>query len=166
MTKSQHYNFTLPEMSDPADVRDLTDNFEAIDIELHRQKEEDERQTAQASMLQTKLTEHIDNTGNPHSVTAHQTGAYTQEETDAKNKAVSNAIATHTANKANPHSVTAAQTGAYTKAQTDAKDKVVSDTLANHSANADLHVTAQDHEDLAAVVTLLTSIDCGHFKEG
>ena len=227
MKQSEYYKLALPEMEDPADVRDLTDNFEAIDAELQRQKEEDERQAAEDAairaaltahksaavlghpdasvtdakigprsvggvqgLLQTLLTAlgdaikaitggatwndapattlkdakaHMDSKANPHTVTAHQAGAYTQAETDSKDKAISDALTAHKGDKGNPHGVTASQVGAYTKAETDAKDKATADALASHAGDAVLHVTAQDHADLAAVMELLTLIDCGTF---
>jgi len=91
-----------------------------------------------------RLTNHILDEDNPHKTTAHQTGAFTQQETtDLVNQVqtnLNNAVATinqqlttltnslaatnlllnnHIANEANPHKTTAAQVGAYTKAEVD-----------------------------------------------
>ncbi len=251
MRQSQYYKLDLPEMADPADVENLSENFEKLDSELQRQKtadadlaEEDKairkaladhRSAAvlghpDASVtdaklgprsvggvqgpLQTLLTAigdaikavtgggawndkpattlkdakaHMDD-GVRHLTAAERTrwnDTYTKAETDAKDKAVTDkaaadhqavtdALAAHAGDKNNPHGVTAAQAGAYTKAETDAKDQAVADkaaadhqaaeeALAAHAADAVLHVTAQDHADLAAVLMLLYDIDCGTF---
>jgi hypothetical protein len=58
--------------------------------------------------VNTALTTHTSNTGNPHSVTAVQVGA----DPAGSAAAVNTALTTHTSNTANPHSVTAAQVGA------------------------------------------------------
>ena len=61
------------------------------------------------------LQEHLANRSNPHGVTAHQAGAYTQQETDAKDTAVKTALEAalnaHMADKSNSHGVTKAQVG-------------------------------------------------------
>ena len=61
------------------------------------------------------LMAHLVDLGNPHQVDAHQTGAYTQAETDTKDTAVKTALETalnaHKADKNNPHAVTKAQVG-------------------------------------------------------
>ena len=61
------------------------------------------------------LQEHLANRSNPHGVTAHQAGAYTQQETDAKDTAVKTALEAalnaHMADKGNSHGVTKAQVG-------------------------------------------------------
>ena len=251
MRRSEHYKLALPEMEDPADVRDLTDNFEALDAELQRQKDEDERQADEDAAIRAALTAHkaaktldhpdgsvTDAKIGPRSIgglagalqdlltaignsiktatgggtwnekpattlkdakahmddgVRHLTAAertrwndtYTKAETDGKDKAVADkaaadhravtdALTAHKSDKSNPHGVTAAQAGAYTKAETDAKDQAVAnkaaadhqavtDALAAHAADDVLHVTAQDHADLAAVLMLLYDIDCGTF---
>lgn len=76
------------------------------------------------------LTEHLANGENPHWVTAHQAGAYTQQETDTKDAAVKTALETalsaHTTNKSNPHAVTKAQVGLGSCDNTSDTDKPVS----------------------------------------
>ena len=61
------------------------------------------------------LMAHLVDLGNPHQVDAHQTGAYTQAETDTKDTAVKTALETalnaHKADKNNPHAVTKTQVG-------------------------------------------------------
>lgn len=61
------------------------------------------------------LMAHLVDLGNPHQVDAHQTGAYTQAETDTKDAAVKTALETalnaHKADKNNPHGITKTQVG-------------------------------------------------------
>lgn len=93
---------------------------------------------------------HLADTANPHTVTAHQAGAYTQSETDAKDTAVKTALEmalnSHKADVANPHKTTKAQVGLENCDNTADKDKpvstaqaaaiqVVQDGLNAHTAN-------------------------------
>ena len=251
MRQSEYYKLALPEMKDAADVQELSNNFEALDSELQRQKEADTELAAEDKAIRKALADHkgaavlehpdasvTDAKIGPRSVggvqgplqtlltaigdaikvitgggawneqpattlkdakahmddgVRHLTAAertrwndtYTKAETDGKDKAVADkaaadhravtdALTAHKSDKSNPHGVTAAQAGAYTKAETDAKDQAVAnkaaadhqavtDALAAHAADDVLHVTAQDHADLAAVLMLLYDIDCGTF---
>ncbi|WP_370828941.1 hypothetical protein [Fournierella massiliensis] len=76
------------------------------------------------------LMEHLADTENPHTVTAHQAGAYTQQETDTKDAAVKSALesalAAHTGNTSNPHKTTKAQVGLGSCDNTADVDKPVS----------------------------------------
>lgn len=77
------------------------------------------------------LATHESDYTNPHHVSAHQVGAYTQAETDAAistalstaqggTGTVNTALTTHINDHTNPHQVTAGQVGAYTTGQVDA----------------------------------------------
>ena len=77
------------------------------------------------SIIET-LQKHINDTTNPHEVTAHQAGTYTKDEIDTLinsiRQAANNALdglQAHLLDKANPHATTAAQVGAYSTAQVD-----------------------------------------------
>lgn len=54
---------------------------------------------------------HVENTDNPHQTTAHQVGAYTKEEVDAKDTAIQSSINAHKADSTNPHKVNKTQVG-------------------------------------------------------
>lgn len=192
MKTSLYYKLALPEMEDPADVRDLSDNFTAIDAELQRQKEEDERQAAEDAAIRAALTAHKSAKTLDHpdaSVTDAKLGPRSigglTGALQALLTAIGDAIKAVTGGGAwnDPPATTlkAAKTHAddtvrhltaaerarwndtYTKAETDAKGKTVADALAAHADDAEKHVTAQEHADLASLVELLAVIDCGGF---
>ena len=82
------------------------------------------------------FTGHVEDNGNPHSVTAEQVGAYTkaQVNTALAAKAGSSDVQAHTAAVNNPHAVTAAQVGAYTKAQVDSALSAKANSIHTHTA--------------------------------
>src|SRR5690606_16912250 len=74
----------------------------------------------------TAITEHINDTNNPHNVTTEQINTYEKQVIDNKVKTVQDDLDNHKNNKNNPHGTTADQVGAYTKEETDNKfvDKI------------------------------------------
>nr|DAV18242.1 MAG TPA: structural protein [Caudoviricetes sp.] len=79
---------------------------------------------------ESELRNHIEDTNNPHKVTAELVGAYGKEEAD-ETFAKKAELDTHIKNTDNPHEVTAAQVDAYTKKETDDKFSKNTD-LTNH----------------------------------
>ena len=73
----------------------------------------------------------MNDAGNPHNVTAAQSGAYTKAETDSQ---IAAAVTAHESKTDNPHKVTAVQTGAYTIEQTDTQ---IATAVAAHADRTD-----------------------------
>lgn len=68
---------------------------------------------------ESELKNHIEDTNNPHKVTAELVGAYSKIEADEKYSKKED-LMTHVKDKDNPHEVTAGQTGAFTKEESSA----------------------------------------------
>ena len=81
--------------------------------------------------LAKQTDDHLNDAGNPHNVTAAQSGAYTKAETDSQ---IAAAVTAHESKTDNPHKVTAVQTGAYTIEQTDTQ---IATAVAAHADRTD-----------------------------
>jgi hypothetical protein len=83
---------------------------------------QDAAQAAYTSLVSSALTSHKNDTSNPHSVTAAQTGAYTTTQVDSllTNKTNQSDFSAHILNTSNPHNTTASQVGAYTTGEVNA----------------------------------------------
>lgn len=105
-------------------------NAPAMDDLLKYVDQQNANQNDTINTINTSLSQHLQDTGNPHKTTAAQVGAYTTAQVDGlisnlqtslQQQITANAteISKHEQRQDNPHVVTAAQTGAYTSAQTD-----------------------------------------------
>lgn len=81
--------------------------------------------------LAKQTDDHLNDAGNPHNVTAAQSGAYTKAETDSQ---IAAAVTAHESKTDNPHKVTAVQTGAYTIEQTNTQ---IATAVAAHAGRTD-----------------------------
>ena len=114
-----------------AATNDQTPTYtEAASLELLSSGEKLSAAFGKLAKAVRSLMEHLADTENPHTVTAHQAGAYTQQETDTKDAAVKSALesalAAHTGNTSNPHKTTKAQVGLGSCDNTADVDKPVS----------------------------------------
>ena len=112
VTKAQVGLGNVPNLT----TNDQTPTYtEAASLELLASGEKLSTAFGKLARALRSLSGHLLALDNPHGVTAHQAGAYTQQETDTKDAAVKSALETalsaHTKNKSNPHAVTKAQVG-------------------------------------------------------
>ena len=112
VTKAQIGLSNVPNLT----TNDQTPTYtEAASLELLASGEKLTTAFGKLAKALRSLSGHLLALDNPHGVTAHQAGAYTQQETDTKDAAVKSALETalsaHTTNKSNPHAVTKAQVG-------------------------------------------------------
>lgn len=95
--------------------------------------------------VQNELTDHKNDLGNPHQVTAAQLSVYTKAQADVITNAITLNIETHKGDLSNPHKTTAAQVGAYTIAQTDSLLSTLGNALNAHKADqSNPHVTTAE----------------------
>lgn len=105
--------------------------------------------------LRDNVTEHKNNTSNPHNVTAHQTGTYNQEELDRLFSNLSTRLNQHSSNYNNPHKVTAHQTGTYTSAEIDEEFNTLKNGIIAQ-LTAHMNDTNNPHRTTAAQVGAYT----------
>lgn len=109
----QAQNFAK-EASDRCDeAKQAKESVEATAERLLELESDFEHMTGGYEVISNDAKMHYENAGNPHGVTASQTGAYTRVQVDGM--LALKAEVNHT------HTITAQQTGAYTKAEVDAK---------------------------------------------
>lgn len=112
VTKAQVGLGNVPNLA----TNDQTPTYtEAASLELLSSGEKLSTAFGKLARALRSLSGHILAMDNPHRVTAHQSGAYTQEETDAKDAAVKSTLestlSAHTGNTSNPHKTTKSQIG-------------------------------------------------------